>query len=299
MAVYNTNGSQLNAVYSTNGIPLNAAFNTNGAQIFSSEEQEDVDYSSYSVSEFSTVPCMQGFAVYNGLIFNTSGDGKCKVIDVATNTLLQTVNITTGHGNSASFGEFLNDGDEYPLLYVSKDQGNPCDVYVYHITRVGDSFTFDLVRTLRWQLSQVGYYANAALDTESNVLYLFGYSEDNWRTDNGGSNVMVVTAWDLSRLTENSDGSFTPAYLTRIATNYFIYAHFGQTFHDGLIWSGTPGVGYADPKVFGVDPATGNIVDTIHLPTNGEAEGICFLDDLNAVVGYISKSFYKLTFSAL
>lgn len=297
MAVYNTNGSQLNAVYSTNGISLNAAFNTNGVQIFSSGEQGDVDYSSYSVSEFSSVSCAQGFAIYNGLIFNTTGDGKCKIIDVATNTLLQTVNITTGHGNSASFGEFLNDGDAFPLLYVSKDQGTPCEVYIYHITRAGNSFTFELVRTLRWNVSDVGYYANASLDNENSIVYMYGYSEDNWRTDNGGSNVMILTAWDLSDLTEISAGVYTPQFIKKITTNYFVYAHFGQTFHDGKVWSGTPDVGYADPKAYGINVDTGTIEDIIHLPTNGEAEGICFLNDFNAVVGYINNSFFKLTFS--
>ena len=296
MAVYSANGNQLSSVYDSNGNKLSAAYNSSGVKIYSAVEEPKADYSQYASTVYSTIPCVQGFAIFGGYLFAATGDGKCKIIDTANSTLLQTVNITTGHGNSVSFSnEYLNSGDEFPLMYVSKDQGDPCDVYVYHVTRVGNEFSIELIRTLRWQLSQVGYFANASVDSENGIVYMYGYSQNNWQSDSGG-NVMILTAWNLSQLTENGDDTFTPAFVKQIITNHFVYAHFGQTFHDGKVWSGTPDVGYADPRAFSIDTTTGNIVDTIHLPTNGEAEGICFLDYLNAVVGYYGESFYKLTF---
>lgn len=298
MSVYNLQGVQLDALFDKDGASIDTAYDIDGNVVFSAEESETVDYSTYTVSPFCSVPCKQGFAIWGGYIFLCDQDGTCKIVDIETDTVIQTANITTGHGNSASFGRFQNPSDEFPLLYISHDLGAPSNnnyEYVYHIERSGQTFLFTLVQTLKWASSQTGYMANSAIDTQTNTIYMFGYSINDALSDRDGTNKMVLTAWDLNSLTDNGDGTYTPAYLRpKITTDYFIYAHIGQTFKDGLVWSGA---GSQNGYAVAINPNDGSIKHNIPLHQTGEGEGVAFVSANEMVVGYYNDGFYKYTFS--
>lgn len=296
MSVYNLQGVQLDALFDKDGAPIETAYDASGNVVFSAEESETVDYSTYTVSKYCSVPCRQGFAIYGGYIFACDKDDSCTIISIEDDEVVDTVSITTGHGNSASFGRFQNPSDEFPLLYISHDLGAPSNnnyEYVYHIERSGQTFLFTLVQTLKWASSQTGYMANSAIDTQSNVMYMLGYSAANAGSDLDGTNVMILTAWDLNNLTDNGDGTFTPMYLRKTKTDYFIAYHFGQTFDSRLIWGGT---GEQPGDIYAISPNTGAITYTIPLHKTGEGEGIAFLSETEAIVGFYNDGFYKYTF---
>lgn len=304
MSIYNSSGDLLNAAYGADGSALEHAYDAQGNLIFSSGEPPTPtgkpDYYNFTVVQSIPHVSGQGFDVYGGLLFMVAGNGSFYIVDAETGEDLFITSITVGHGNSVSFSnEFLNSGDEFPLLYISKDQGDPCDVYVYHIERGSDpAFVITLVRTLRWQLSEVGYYANAAYDYEHWIMYMLAYTENSFQDT--GTNVMQITKWDMTQLTQNQDGTYTPAYISRVTTDYVIAMRAGQAFHDGMIWTGC---GANSPKeIYAIDPETG--VKAITLPQNitAEYEGEAFIDDFHMVVGYNNgnnNGYYKYTFAPL
>lgn len=302
MSIYSATGDILSAAYGADGSTLAAAYDDHGNLIYTSGDEPPVptgepDYYNFIVSP--SVPHVggQGFDIYNGMLFMVAGNGLFHVVDAETGEDLLVTSITVGHGNSVSFSnEFLNQGDEFPLLYISKDQGDPCDVYVYHVERGNDpAFVITLVRTLRWQLSEVGYYANAAYDYEHRVMYMLSYTQDSYQaTEN---NVMQISKWDMTRLTENQDGTFTPAYISRVITDYVIAMRAGQTFHDGMIWTGSGSNSLN--QIYGINPATGAKMVTLPMNLNSEYEGEAFIDDFHMVAGYNAGSnngYYLYTF---
>lgn len=286
MAIYNTQKEQIGAAYSSEKTAISVAYDSEKNIVFSSGDEPTgrPNYNSFSVSPALAINGGQGFDVYNGYLFMVAGNGTTQVVDMETGETLTTVSITVGHGNSVSFSdEFYSPGDEFPLLYISKDQGDPCDVYIYRVTRNENNvFSFDLVKTIRFSLDQVGYYANAAFDTENRVLYMLAYTENAFTQ----VSEMQITAWDMTTLTENEDGTFTPEYISKITLDYAIWMRAGQQFKDGMIWTGS---GY-DGYVYAIDPATGEKIHTYTRFAAGEYEGEAFINDFKMMVGYNNTS---------
>lgn len=293
MAIYDKEGNPLSKAFSKDGTPLTKAYNKDGGIIWNSE----LDYDDYTVSLYTTQTCKQGFCIFNGLIFSFDAYNQCNIIDIDTNSILYTASLTTGHGNSASFSStYLNESDEFPLLYVF-GLGQPSLVYVYHVERSGNTFTFTLYKTLSFAYTDTGYVSDGCINTESNILYMLGYTEDSAIDPDDGNNLVILSSWDLSSLTAESGLTETPTMIDKVTTDYFIYAIFGQTFHDGLIWTGTGST--TDPAAYGINPETGEIVHTITLHKQAEGEGIAWVSDSEAVIGFWNNQFYKYTFSTV
>lgn len=278
--IYDLNGSAKEAAFSLKGESLPSCYKLTGEQV--ELEGGGVNYDSYTVTESLDMNVWQGVAYYGGLLFIFNGGDACTIVDYQTGETLQTLtNITQGHGNSANFStEFFDPSDEFPLLYVSKDQGSPCDVFVYRVQRANNAFTLTLVRTLRFSLSEVFYYANGCVD-ENNVLYMYAYSENDYST-NANNNHMVITTWDLNTLTENGDGTYKPAYIGRVDAFNFVSAHCNQSFHDGYIVTGS---GYTY-NAYLIDPQSGAIMYIFPTRAGSELEGAVFISDNEMLVGY-------------
>ena len=98
----------------------------------------------YSGSDFSS-DVAQGMAIFNGIAFGLLKNGGCILLDLSTKTIVAAYQLpgygSDFHANSADFSdEFYDTDDEFPLLYVSKTNGNtdsPC--YVFRVSRTGAS----------------------------------------------------------------------------------------------------------------------------------------------------------------
>ena len=288
MAIYDYEGNTVGTVYALDGFPAGGLYDYRGDSL--------IDYSDYTVADYATasVPYMQGFDILGGVIFQflaykTTVSNKMMTINAATGATIQSnITSTSDHGDSASFSHEFYDGDDYPLIYVTADT-NPAKVYVNRVT----ASSCTLIRTLSFPLNKTGYYA--ALCLNGNTAYMLGYKEDNYQTDDGGANTVIVSKWNLSQLTDNGDGTYTPGFVSSYE-RAFIYCMQGQQFHDDLLWIASGGEnvhGY----VYALDPADGSLLHTIDTNTTTELEGLAWLSPAGMVYGLQGGTYKKVTFA--
>ena len=239
---------------------------------------------------------MQGGTIYNGKLFQGYKNNYIQVYDIATNNLDASFVIDGDHCDCIDFSnEFYAEDDTYPLMYITADT-NPAKVYVNRIN--ANSAT--LIRTLKFPTT-TGYYAGHVLDADRNIIYMIGYSRNSYRSADN-NNQTVITAWDLTTLTSNEDGSYTPAFIKSFMLP-FIYCIQDQCFFNNKIFCLSSFLYTEEPsKVVVIDPnkevITNNIAALSANITNTEDEFIAFTledDRYNMVLGNHSK-YYRITF---
>ena len=274
MALYDINGNQITDVYDVDGNALNAVYDVDGNAIFASLP---LDYTDYSTTDLFTYVAngFNGFDVYDGVIAQIMANDKLYLFDLSDGSAIKTaMTITADHGDSASFSkERYQESDTFPLLYVTSDT-NPAKVYINRITLNAAT----LIKTLSFPTDKAGYYAAAAYDEHHKIMYMVGYLEQNYQTDDGGNNKTVVSKWDMTSMTQNQDGTYTPEYISRYFCN-FIYVMQGLQFFDGYIWIASGYNNGGSQYVYAMNPADGTIEYTITLDDTIEIEGLAWVYD--------------------
>lgn len=295
MAVYDKNGNALSNIYAVNGTSLNSAYDIDGAVVFGG----GIDYNNHTISSLLNISVSncQGIAIHNNVLFQFRASGTTVTDTVClfnfTNgaDIYRNMTIKADHGDSATFSnEYYAVGDEFPLIYVTADT-TPAKIYVNRVSRSSSS----LIRTLAFP-SSAGYYGAGAFDWENNVCYLVAYKTNSYTSDQGGVNTTVISKWSLSNLTDNGDGTYTPAFIEQYERP-FIYVMQGLEYHDGMIWV-TSGYGGAESYIYALDPADGTLLYTIDTGTTTEIEGIAFISDTEAVIGFQGGVYKKITFGS-
>ena len=297
MAIYRKSGQLLSAAYNLNGAPISKAYNVNGELVF---DETVVDYSNFTTSAFcsASVSNMQGFDIYDGVIFqfkaSTSVPNRMVTINASTGEIIRDNIVSkSDHGDSASFLSVKYEPtDDYPLIYVTADT-NPCKVYVNRVTLTSST----LVKTFVFPLDKTGYYGAHAYDEEHQIMYIVGYTEQNYQTDDGGNNKTLVSIWDMSSLTDNGDNTYTPRFVSSYERP-FIYTIQGQQFHDTMIWIASGGTG-SSQYIYALDPEDGTQCFKINLNTNVEVEGLSFISSTEMVVGFQGGTYTKYTFATI
>lgn len=307
MAIYYINATYLNKAYDSDGSELLYAYDANGNVIYSADQQSVVDYTNYSYTQkwgTKGIGSTQGFDIYDNKVFwvsksgNSSIPANCYVWNLADGTqALQSnpITIQSGHGNSISIA--------FPKLYASTAYAPP----VVYINALASDFTATLEKTLAINDGCVSL--DTCIDeTNKNILWTNGHyeSEDN-------PNVNIISKWDLTDLTDNGDGTYTPRLIRSAFTpkpvtflpDSVFYLQ-GCTFHDGMLWyaNGYSGAG-SKAYVVAVNPIDGTVQYIIDLETTSEPEGVQFYPDEEAVggyamyVGFQGMELRKYTFGAL
>lgn len=285
MSVYDVNGSTISQLYNVSGAMIGVGYDIGGNIILGKR----LDYDNYTMTPLYNISVnnCQGIAIYNNVLFQFRASGSsitdtvCLFDFTNGSDITRNMTIDSDHGDSATFSNvFYDPSDEFPLLYVTADT-TPAIIYVDRVSR--NSAT--LIQTLKFPIS-AGYYGAGAFDWENNICYLLAYKENNYQTDGGGTNTTVVSKWDLSSLSDNGDGTYTPSFISQYE-RAFIYVMQGLTFHDGMVWISS-GYGNATSYVYAMDPSTGEILHTITMDTT-EVEGIQFVFDTT------SQSYYMVT----
>ena len=155
--------------------------------------------------------------------------------------------------------------------------------------------TSELIKTFTFPLDKTGYYAAHAYDKAHKIMYMVGYSEQNYQTDDSGNNKVVISKWDMTSLTQNQDGSYTPDYVSTFE-RAFIYNMQGQQFRAGMIWIASGGTNTSQ-YIYALDPTDGTALHTINLNTATEVEGLSFLSANEMVVGFQGGTYVKYTFA--
>ena len=284
MYVYSLNGVSINDLYSINGIGLPSAYDENGNLVFNGGSPSYlVDYSDYEYSQkwaSKGIASTQGFDIYDDKVFwvSKSGNGSipanCYVWNLADGSQALDdayVTIYSGHGNNLCF--------DFPILYATS-------AYTPHVylNSVTNDFEFSLIKTL--YINDGCIDCDACIDENDNeILWTLGHTAPSSDT----SAPYYISKWDLTQLTDNGDGTFTPRKIKTIETpqpvNSFYFQ--GVKSHDGLLWyaNGYSGSG-TGAYVYGVDPDTGTVVFTINCETTAEPEGVAWVEDENASGGY-------------
>lgn len=298
--IYSIIGSLLNSAYNVNGVGLQSAYDVNGNTIFSSG---DVDYTDYSYVQkwgskgFSTA---QGFDIFDDKVFwvDKSGDSTVPANMYVYNLsdggqALPTAYITvySGHGNNICFSK---DSDEL----IATPAYPPSRIYINSFT---SNYTMTLEKTL--VLNDGSTDCDACYDpTDNNYMWSLGHTANS----QDRSAPFKVSKWDLSQLTDNGDGTYTPENISTIqipqpSNSYFFQ---GCKFHDGLLWFAS-GNGTGSSYVYAVNPTTGNTDYTIDLQTTQEPEGVSWVAEQGVVggyamyVGFQGMMLRKYTFGAL
>ena len=298
MSIYNCNGTVITSIYDYAGQYINSGYDVDGNVMF-----QACDYDTYTISTLYTINVTncQSIAIDNDVLFQLIARGSsihdkvCLFNFADGSDIIRDMAIESDHGNSASFSPTYYDAnDEFPLIYVTADT-NPAKIYVDRVTR--NSAT--LIKTLAFPMS-AGYLGSGAYDWNRNLCYLVSYKLNKYLSDEGGTNKVVVSKWDLTTLTDNGNGTYTPSFISQYVRD-FIYCMQGITYHDGLIWIAS---GYTNTEqyIYAIDPADGALRHTIHLDDSIEIEGLQFVFDSDLhtyylVVGQQDGLYKKITFA--
>ena len=295
MPIYDKSGNQLSDAYDKIGNSQQNAYDLNGNIVF---QQGGFDYDDYTVSSELfrlSGSNFQSFAVYDNVIAQFQSDDKVTLVSLADgSTVVPQMYCKSYHGQSAFFmNEYYQQGDEFPLICV---MGSYVNSWIIRITRKGTT----LIKTLYipTTVENGGYKLGNAYNPTNGHMYTLGYTNQNYQTDDGGTNKLILAEWDVSDLTDNGDDTYTPR-LIGTKQHDFIVCIQGSCFYDGMIWA-TSGIGGSASHVYAFDPATFEILHTITL-SNVEVEGCAWIGNDYLLVGQNPNDiqYRKVTFASL
>lgn len=286
--IYNALGEGLLTAFDVNGENLYQAYDIDGNRAFVYK------YGNYTITKKYAYFGRngQGLDIHNDVM--AIWDGKDFILslrDLDTGELITTLDLSsTDHGNDISFmQEYYDPGDEFPLLCMSASR-------VYRITREGAT----LVRTYKMPVmnyNNLTYKLTYGTAFVGDYMYVSGYRTGTYQyTDN---NAIRIVKLDLTDLTENQDGTYTPAVIS-YADRGWLECIQGASYHDNLFWACC---GMSSPgHIYGFNPDTAEIEVDIDLGNTGELEGLGWAyndtDDWFMMVGAVGMSKYlKVTFS--
>ena len=241
----------------------------------------------------------QGMAISNNVLFQLWGNGFVELYDVLSGDFINAYNITSEHGDCAQFGNTkYAENDEFSLLYITSDT-TPAKIYINRVTRT----SAELIQTLFFPSDKTGYYSGHVIDFEKNIAYQIGYKNNSYASDDG-TNGMIVSSWDLANLTDNGDGTCTPAFLNSFNLPFFCTVQ-GQKFYDGKIYIISSHHTNTSTVIYGIDIINQRVCTTIkNLPASiksKEVEDLEFWydednDDYKMILSVRPKAIYKLSF---
>lgn len=291
--IYDKQGNVLPSAYDINGNDLVSAYDIEGMVVY--QKGTNFDYDDYTVSDVLfqlSGSSFQGFAYHGGIIAQFQADDKVRLVSINGESITSQMYCKSYHGQSAFFmNEYYQQDDEFPLICV---MGSYVNSWINRITRTGTT----LIKTLYIPTTAEngGYKLGNAYNSENGHMFTLGYTNQNYQTDDGGTNKLILAEWDLSDLTDNGDDTYTPR-LIGTKQHDFIVCIQGSCFYGGMIWA-TSGIGGSASHVYAFDPATFEILHTITL-SNTEVEGCAWIGDDYLLVGQNPSgiSYRKVTFA--
>lgn len=290
MAIYDYESNQLNSAFDIDGNTLTNAFDVDGDLVFNGGMP---DYSNYSFTQkwaSKGISSTQGFDIYDGKIFwvaksgNASVDNAMYVFNLSDGSnALNTSYMTAygGHANNVTFSDqFYDEEDVYPLVLMSTAYSDS----PAYLNRISNEYVATL--QVQYKFPVVENIINGGFDVcygETNdVAYTASVFGSN--SDASLGTHICIAKWDMTDLTDNGDGTYTPAFISSVNCDWHYWKQ-GIKYHDGLIWLSS---GYPNYRayVYAIDPSTGQTMYTIDCNTTTEIEGAVFYPDAEAVGGY-------------
>lgn len=208
-----------------------------------------------------------------------------RVYSLIDNALIAEMPVDVQHGAGIQFSsEYYDPNDSLPLLYTGGWVSNT--INVIRITNSDNIWSASIVKTLVIP-DTYGYYLAPSIDSVNNIIYCYGYKIKEITSTN---NAMILLKCDLSSLTNNGDGRYTPTVINKIETPYMGIAQ-GRKYYGGRLY-----VGFAETsaphnsRLIAIDVDTGRTVTNIDLSiiTKRENEGLCYQINGNNIIWYCS-----------
>lgn len=140
----------------------------------------------------------QGAAVYNGYLFLAyNKHPMISVYNMATYELVNNIEFTpvdTYHCNNINFGsQKYDDGDTFPLLYVSMENIAEHKCLVYRIQYANSTFSATLVQTITYPDPETisAYYPNCILDNDNGVMYITSYTQNSYMATTANNQIRI------------------------------------------------------------------------------------------------------------
>ena len=174
------------------------------------------------------------------------------------------------HCNAVSFGTTVYEGYDLPLLYVSMENKAQHKSLVYGITKNGDDFDFKLVQTIIYPENEVAgtYYQNCFIDGENGYIYIGGYAVENWSSNPGDSNYIVLKRYALPSLYEGDTYYIKASEAIAVGKLPFDVATQGGFIKDGLLYQ-VYGVNAPQRKIKIIDLKTFTLLYEFNLDVIG------------------------------
>ena len=290
--IYDINGNALASVYDANGNSLATAYDVEGNQAYHRSSGVP-DYSDYSyVQKWASkgIGSTQGYDIYDDKVFwvsksgNDSADNKMYIFNLSDgNAVRDPAYITAygGHGNNVTFSRQKYDpGDNFPMVLMSTAYSNS----PAYLNRITNDYTASIVK--KYTIPMIDQIVNGGFDicygATDDIAYVASVFGSN--SDAAQGTHICIAQFDMSDLTENEDGTFSPAFIKSVRCDWHYWKQ-GIKYHDGLVWlaSGYPGY---NADVYGIDPETGVTKHHINCATTTEIEGAVWYPDAEAVGGY-------------
>lgn len=302
MPIYGKNGNTLSKAFNKDADVLPFAYNKAGAVVFSMNDRTNYDAYTFELFRSISVENPQGMEIYGSTLFQFRGSTGNPAINNLVSLydfqsgepIAENIAIQAGHANAVSFGEKLAPSDEYPVIYDG-DWFGPI-VHANKITGTTVEHLFDIV----YDEATAGYHSNPCFDNQTGVMYTVGYFK-NTTTDPDG-NYCILCAWDVSNMTDNGDGTFTPT-LKKRSTRDFIYVMQDVKYNAGYIWISS-GLSGTVQNIYAMNPDTGAFDHVITGPITSEIEGLSWHQDEEtglffAYIGFAGGKYYKVTFEEI
>lgn len=306
MIMFSPYGSDVSHILDANLIPeyimnLSYSFETEyeyfGERLIPEKQGYAIKQLAISPNE-AMVNNSQGLAVYEHTLFQIVGDvdgtGKIVLVNLDTNAIIKSYEVSVGHGGNAFFlDEFYDQSDSYPLLCVCTNE-YPNVIRVFRLT------ASTAVKVREYQMQEAdGYWAQVTYDNQTGLLYSIGYSANSFMDATG--NKTVIATYDILTATETSANVFAPTLVSRYAIP-FIYCTQGVKYYAGkLIVISSFNHNVQDSRLYIIQPASRQILGIIKdfpiLIAQWEVEGIDIVDDEWVLIGtrprYFKMTLYK------
>lgn len=242
----------------------------------------------------------QGACCYGGYLFQFfNTNNKIDIYRMSTKTKVQQITLTavqTYHCNNANFGnEYYDEGDTFPLLYVSMENASEHKALVYRVTVTGGVFAVTLVQTITFPTPSNDFlwYPNAFIDCERSKMIIAGLGNNPWSS--GTNNILIYKTFPLPTL---SDGD-TTLDISDLEDTFMASGY--PTTQGGFILNGRLYQvlgGPTNARMIAVDLQGHKVASEIDLVGDGlaiEPEG-CFVDDDAIHINFVNGKIYKLKF---
>jgi hypothetical protein len=206
-------GGDLAAILARNGLQFNAVDTTPTSLKYRGEKVVLAPYSaseySYSATKFLELSALrgEGFTVFGDVGFIFDDGGYVRTVDLVSQSSIADFALPSGvqgasnHAGQANFGaEFVDPGDEFPVLYLSSYLEKKC--YVLRMTRTGASLVQTIYLT-DGSMSGSSYVLSDAqaffVDLENDKLVI-----KMGATDPAGAKYKYWKVFDMPRLSLGS-----------------------------------------------------------------------------------------------